>query len=540
MKPISSIMASIAVATLTTLASNANAAWTAPIGIPVPPFGVNEIAPAAPSPWDATRTTNAGYQFYYVCPSCAGATDSSNPYGYPAKPRATIPGTIAAGSVVELQGQIDSNVSFTANGTATQPVFVRGATYATRAKLTASQLISGRYAIVENIWWGPANSSDNDFGVGAREGSDHIAIRNCEVSGNTNRTGGVGLGTWSYSGSQTLSYVVIDNCTIHDIGDVNSAVDQDAHGITVNGSVNNLWVTNNQISYTSGDAMQLEAQSGRRAMIHHVYYGKNHAHHNKQTGGWVKHATDVIFSQNTIHDHRAGNSSFGQCTGFQYGPEYVWFLYNHIYSCDVGIGIAGNDPPGDGQYAFAIGNVIHNIHSSRPTDVYNAGAVMARGGTNLYFVNNSIYDVDAGFNHPPGWSTIQLYNNIVANRTNSSTYDIYSEGDSSGLTIRNNMFPSNPRFFGASAGQNSVTGNPSFVDPVANNFALQAGSAAIDSGVQHSAYTTFFNRYGIDISRDFTGSARPLGVNWDMGAHEFGALPVVRPGSPGNMRARTP
>lgn len=527
------------------------AAWTAPIGVPTPAFGVNEIAPAAPNPWNSTSTTSGGHQFYYVCPTCAGHTDSANPYGYPAKPRDTIPATIPAGSVVEVHGQIDTNQSFTSQGTAGSPVFVRGADYASRPKLTVSQTISGSYVILENIWWGPLNSSDTDFGVGLREGTSYVAIRNCEVSGNANRAGGVGMGSWSYSGSQSLSYVVIDNCNIHDIGDVNSPVDQDAHGITVNGSVDHLWVTNNQISYASGDAMQLEAQQGRRDKIHHVYYGRNHSHHNKQTGGWIKHATDVIFSQNTIHDHRAGNSSFGQCTGFQYGPEYVWFLFNHLYSCDVGLGFASNDPPGDGQYAFAIGNVIHNIHAST-TNPYNSGAVMAVGGTNLYFINNTIYDVDSGFSHPPGWTSLQLYNNIISNRTNASSYDIYVESNTGAATIQNNLFPASPRFYwsgatytslsafqsGSGKGQNSLSTNPLLTDPGNNNFTLQSTSLAKDSGVLHSAYATFFSRYGISISKDYTGSARPQGPAFDMGAYEYGGSVALQPGAPSITRAR--
>ncbi|MDH5512400.1 MAG: right-handed parallel beta-helix repeat-containing protein, partial [Gammaproteobacteria bacterium] len=482
--------------------------------------------------------------------SCAGSTDTSNPYGYPAKPRKTMPSSLPAGSVVELSGQIDTDLSFTAQGTAGNPVFVRGASSASRPKLTASQDINGSYVILENIWWGPQNSSDSDIGVLISEGNHHIAIRNCEFSGTSGGAGGIGIGSWGYTGSQSASYIVIDNCNIHDIGDVNASGDQDAHGITVNGSVDNLWVTYNQISYTSGDAMQIEAQQGRRAKIHHVYYGKNHAHHNKQTGGWVKHATDVIFSQNIIHDHRSGNSSFGQCTGFQYGPEYVWFLFNRIYSCDVGIGLASNDPPGDGVNAYVIGNVIYDIHTST-TNPYNSGAIMAYGGNNLHFINNTISDVDSGINLPPGWNSVQIYNNIINNRTKASGYDIYVESNVNGVTIQNNIFTTSPRFYWSGAtysslssfisntgkGQNSLSTDPQFVAATSRNFELQSTSPAIDTGVLHAAYATFKSRYGIDISQDISGGTRPVGVGYDMGAHEFGAS-TVRPSAPAKLQAQ--
>src|SRR5512139_1096771 len=77
-------------------------AWSAPIGVPAPSFGVTEEAPAPPDPWSATSTTSRGFTFYYVCPSCAGATDSSNANGYPRQPRDSIPSAVDGPAVVVL------------------------------------------------------------------------------------------------------------------------------------------------------------------------------------------------------------------------------------------------------------------------------------------------------------------------------------------------------------------------------------------------------------------------------------------------------
>jgi len=84
----------------------ASGAWTPPIGIPAPAFGINEIAPAAPNPW-----TVATAGFYYVDATKTAATDSGNPYGTPAKPRKTIPTQLPAGAVVELHGTYDASHS---------------------------------------------------------------------------------------------------------------------------------------------------------------------------------------------------------------------------------------------------------------------------------------------------------------------------------------------------------------------------------------------------------------------------------------------
>ena len=95
------------------------AAWTPPIGIPAPSFGITEVAPAVPNPW---TVSTAG--FYYVEPTKAGATDTSNTYGTPAKPRRTIPTVLPAGAVVELHGIYDTSHSSPATivsqGTASQ------------------------------------------------------------------------------------------------------------------------------------------------------------------------------------------------------------------------------------------------------------------------------------------------------------------------------------------------------------------------------------------------------------------------------------
>ena len=79
-----------------------------------------------------------------------------------------------------------------------------------------------------------------------------------------------------------------------------------------------LWVVDNQLYRNSGDGIQINAGGpGVTGTTHHIYVGRNTAYGNKQTGFWVKHATDVIFSQNVCHSHRLGNSSNGQCMGFQ-------------------------------------------------------------------------------------------------------------------------------------------------------------------------------------------------------------------------------
>jgi len=537
------------------LYGTAYSGWQPIIGIPQPPFAVSEVAPIVPNPWSGGVAS-----FYYVCPTCSGATDTSNAYGYPAKPRATVPNTLAAGAVVEIHGTYNgSGVSATiqGNGSASNPVFIRGVSYAQRPLITQDWTIQGAYIVLENLWFGPADSNDTDFGVSIREGTHDVALRNCEFSGNLLLAGGMGVGTWSYTGTDRVFNIILDNCFIHDMGDVNSPIDQDAHGMTVHGTADNVWLVNSELARCSGDGIQIEAQQGRRDKIHHVFVGRNNSHDNKQTGVWVKHAQDVIISQNEIFGHHTGNSSFGQGTGFQYGPENVWFLFNHIHNNDVGIGIGSDDPPGDGLDSYFIGNVIHDIHASDPNNTSNAGAFMIRGGTNRYLINNTIYRVDAGINYPTDGGKLEIINNIIGGRTASTQNEIYMEGASvsSASVVKNNLFysPTSVRInwdlsqytslssfqLATGKGENCLSADPGFVNATNNDFRIVSTSPAKDSGIVHTAYTTFLNRYGLNISKDADGTSRPQGTTWDIGAYEYsGGVSLRQPNSPTNIQIR--
>jgi hypothetical protein len=537
--------------------SPAYGAWNPIIGIPEPPFGITQTAPAVPNPW---TSETAG--FYFV--NYLTGTDSGRTYGTPANPRKTIPATIPAGSVVTISGTTydQQNLRVMINGTSTSPVYIRSVDYASRTKITAWTIFDGSYGILENLHFGPANSTDGDFGVAIYEDFNphHLTFRNVEFSGNNQKAGGFGAGAWGYTGANTVSYIVLDNVYIHNIGQIQINVDTDAHGITLNGSVNNFWVVNSTIHNCAGDGMQIEAQQGRRNKIHHIYFGKNNSYANKQTAFWIKHATDVIVSQNKLHNSYSVDAySGGTATGWQYGPEYVWFLANEIYDAETGFGVGSGDPPGDGLYQFIIGNVIHGIHSSSPTNSSNSGAMMLRGGANIAIINNTIYGQDAGINIPTDGIIADIQNNIFAGRAEVTGNEILTEASGASLTnslVKNNLFynTGNVRInwggnqynslaafqSGTGKGQACLSTNPLFISPSDNNFALQSTSPALDAGVAHASYTTFYNRYGIDIAKDFNLINRPQGSVWDIGAFEGGGSGGTprQPNAPTNLFVR--
>ncbi len=530
----SAVLSSLAISLLTVATPTMSVAWDPPIGIPAPPFGITQAAPARPNPW-----TGAVAGWYYVDQSGSGATDSGNANGYPGKPRQTIPNPIPAGAVVELHGTHSTDYmsprSLVFQGTASSPAYIRGMSSTGRPVATGNWEIMGTYGVVENIEFAPDAAYKGSALIFSFDGSSthHIAFRNNELHGNA---GGGGLSV------NNVSNIVIASNVIRDNGDVNATFDQDIHGISVGPPTSNLWVVDNELARNSGDGIQINGGTGGQSAIHHIYFGRNVSHGNKQSGFWVKQAVDVIFSQNTAYNHRPGNSSPGGCAGFQYAPNYVWFLFNHLYDCEIGIYVGSDSGLGSGTESFFIGNVIHDI---RNTGGFNAnsgwanGAMTLAGGVNRYIINNTMYRVDAGINTPSSSGATVIVNNIIGGLQQSQGNHIFLEmtGVANNSTVTNNLFDGALRVrwpsttytsvssFQSGTGkcQGCLNADPVFVNAAGNDFRLQSSSPAIEAGAAHAAYTTFQNRYGINIAKDINGLGRPVGTKFDIGAYEFGS-----------------
>jgi len=514
--------------------------WTPPIGIPMPSFGIFETAPASPSPWIVPTTG-----FYYVDATSAASTDTSNPLGTPATPRKSIPNALPAGSVVELHGTYDRNHespnTIVASGTVAAPVFIRGTSPSTRPLIRSGWEVKGTYVILENLDFGPNGQSQTGVLV-LLSPINHAALRHSNMHGNLN-AGGMAVVSWDGALNQN---VVVFNNTIHDNGDVNASFDQDNHGITVGARVSNLWVVDNQMYLNSGDGIQINADTAGNASTHHIYVGRNVAYSNKQTGFWSKQATDVVFSQNVCRSHRPGNSSNGQCMGYQYAPQYVWFLFNTISDSDYGI-VAYSDHVGTVTESFFVGNVIHNIHPAdglvKAGDSWASAAIMLAGGTNRKVIHNTIYDVNAGVNVGATGGSLEVRDNIISRVVASANHLFVEDASLAGnTTFHHNLLEGDPRVRLGGPQQHLTAAqltamqsfgvDPLFVNPAAANFHVQATSKAVDTGDAPSAYTIFQQRYGLNIARDPEGNALPSGVAPDMGAFEQGGCIPSVPGAP--------
>ncbi len=539
-----------------------------PIGIPDPrgpaPNGADfdflQEAPAAPSPWDDAHRTSGGFGFYYVCESCAGATDDANPYGTPARPRKTIPnqatgGALPGGSVVEVHGTIHQAYTspynlLTSEGadapTATRPVFIRGVP-GSEPILEHAWYLGGvshgkaAYVILEHLKWSfaPAVGMAEGDKSSLSLGGDHLVLRHSEVKGS------LYAGEVAVWGSNNVVY----HNDIHDAGDLTTTADQDVHCIQVS-FAHHVWVLDNQLARCTGDGVQL-TNNGPSTDIHHVYVGRNVSHHHKQSGMWCKSAEHVVFSQNTVYGIvPSASSANGSAMGWQYNTVDIWILFNHIYGNTEGIGANSTNYDGR-EYAFVIGNLIHGNRSAGSVPCDGKGSIDAWchagirliGSDHRYVIGNTVYDNDGGIHLGTAASSF-VYNNIVANVRYAGDAHVLNEGATwqlknnlffqAGGTIRLNLdgIVRDPAALQAqfpSLSAANVTADPMFVDAAAGDLHLQAGSPAIDAaaeptiavnGVDYKITDIYQGVFGVSIKVDYDGVARPLGGVVDVGAFE--------------------
>jgi len=195
-------------------------AYTPPIGIPAPDFGIDETAPAHPANWPATEAVG----YYYIDSDHTAATDENNDYGFPDKPRISIPynTTLAAGSYIEVAPSTSTypggNLRFDCS--LAQPCWFRGADQSNMPTFTSLILLQqGQYAIVENL--NISGSGTERVGItlghpGSDYSSSHYSVRNNTISNNVSgSSNGSALGFYPGANS-TITDIVFYNNTVID------------------------------------------------------------------------------------------------------------------------------------------------------------------------------------------------------------------------------------------------------------------------------------------------------------------------------------
>lgn len=513
----------------TLLAAPAFAVYDPPIGIPAPPFGIDEVAPA---------------QNCYVDKDAVGATDTANPMGSPGTPRLTVPTSLPAGTSCEVHGDnytVGSNLTWASSGTALSPVHIKGVGSPTFTGSQGRLRITGSYIIVDGL---EVVSAHVTFGS-TTASVDHAAIRNMNIHGwpDTSTTSVVNTEPVT-AGSIGASFIVIYNNEIHDNGDYLTGAD-DVHAIHISGSqfATDVWILNNTAYHNEGDSLQIGSATATEPWPIRIYVGGNTFHTDRENAVDLKQARDVIISQNTFYEYVQSATSSGECVVVHNTPERVWVMYNTISDCRSGI-------IGTGQTDFyIIGNVVYDVeHGALDTDYdetllqTGGSAIQVRGGSlgDTWIVNNTVTDSDRGI-YVQNNQTALVVNNIIHSlkgagaalgfensgaNTNSTPEDNLFDTDGSDCKVQvsTTRYTTVAAYIAAHPSKCSgcIQGDPVWTNAGTRDYTIGTTSAAKDVGAaDHVAYSTYESTYGESIEFDRAGVARPQDDGWDMGAYEF-------------------
>ncbi len=385
------------------------AAWTPPIGIPEPEFGIHDSHERyAGEP--GYRDSGHGPYTIYVDNTAPACSDSGPATAE--EPRCSLPDSLPdPGAVVEVHGGpyvlTEAKPVLTSNGSRERPIFIRGVDDGNgfpEIRDASTFGFDGSYVVVENLVF--VGTSVRTGGPGREStGGHHIALRNLEIRNQPDKNGS-GLG-----GEHIVFY---RNHVHHNTGD-------DRHGTTVARGSSDVWIVDNYYHHNGGDAVQF-CHRCRKDPPRRVFVGRNLMHSDRENAVDLKFGKYIVISENTMHGYRrarpdtewcfddnsycgtfsSGSDGSAIVVGSDGAPKHPWILYNRIYDSEQGIRIE------EVRDAWIIGNTIH--------DIDNRALSLQKDGDPLYILDNVIYDVTTGIDQY--WRDkfgIHVHGNVFAN-----------------------------------------------------------------------------------------------------------------------------
>jgi len=344
-------------------------AYTPPLGIKNPDWGYLHPIDTPPPKWPADWPNKEVPGYYYYDNSSPHCSDRSR-YGYPKRPRCTIPRKVIyeAGTYVEIHGGPyikDAPQIFVFHGTPEKPVWFRGKSVEERPVLGGDIVFNGSFAFIENLLITQRNDRYLHSRVGANTGpkphyASYLSFRHIEVRGDgrTVHTGHSAFGVSGNSSGEITENIVFSDMHIHHIGSSLRAP-VDYHGIKVDKFARNIWVLDSKIHHLQGDSVQIGSVGlGKENRPHHIWIGGNKLHENVENALDVKNARDLIFASNDMYGFHATDSSAGNVIGlrsYASRANNIWIINNKIHKANIGIGAVAVDN------VYILGNLIFNI-----------------------------------------------------------------------------------------------------------------------------------------------------------------------------------
>ncbi len=480
--------------------------------------------------WPSAEQANC----YYVDQFDGAATDTANPYGYPDKPRVSIPSAAfgASSLYLEIHGnnsawvegapQYSIDPTITMAGTSTTPKFVVGVD---GPWLARDWDITGQHLIFDGLKMQERASGNQFARFTVQGGGKYICFRNGVLRGSGASDGGQCFGMDGTDADNLVEFVVLYNSEIHDIGSSPTGT-ADAHCWRPTYWCRYLWCLDNTIHNAEGDGVQVGNSNNSRAVAasaHYVYIAGNDFYTFRENTIDCKNSYHVICAKNTLHDcdfNDGSNDTGVIMSNNSEGPNtaYHWYIANEIYDCSPALRFSGNQT---GERTFAICNWVHDCDTGIAFAEY--------GGLNTvdeYIVHNTITNCAGGmllegFGAP---AEIEVVGNISydcgathieAPTNNGSTVSTLEDQ----LTYNSDTSNAedNAASFDTAAGNQEST-DPEFTDPANDDFTLKATSPALGVvATRHSVFTEFNDLYGIDIAYDYVGNPIPA-TNADAGA----------------------
>jgi len=159
-------------------------------------------------------------------------------------------------------------------------------------------------------------------------------------------------------------------------------------------------------------------------------------------------------------------------------------------------------------------NIVRNVSTLGGS---TGGIIIASSGNGNIVSNNLIYNNNSfGIQIALGATNTKVFNNTVYGNAETGIMNWYS--NVTGTVIKNNIAWNNragqitdQTGNGTTVISNNLTSDPKFVNPTSNNFRVQSGSLAIDTGV---------NLWSEGVNTDFNAVPRPQICCYDIGAYE--------------------